>query len=92
MLHLTRLDERSEVGRKWELVTGSEHLLLGMKIAIPVLPSIGWYTSDEARSCVNDDCFDLPAFSNRKLQSEKKNPILEVLHLSVLKQLRYMKD
>ena len=29
--------------------------------------------SDDARSCVNDDCFDLPAISNRKFQSGKKS-------------------
>ena len=56
-----------------EPTTGSEHLLVGMKIAIPVLPSIGSYISDDSRSCVNDDCFDLPAFSNRKFQSGKKS-------------------
>ena len=48
-----------------------EHLLVGMKVAIPVLPSIGSYISDGARSCVNDDCFDLPAFANRKFQFGK---------------------
>ena len=67
------LDERSKAGRKREPVTGSEHLLVGMKIAIPVLPSIGTYISDDASLCVNDDCFDLPAFSNRKFQSGKKS-------------------
>ena len=72
-LHLTTLDEQSKSGRKWEPATVSEHLLVGMKIAIPVLPSIGAYISDDARSCVNDDCFDLPAFSNRKFQSGKKS-------------------
>ena len=72
-LHLTMLDERSKAGRKWEPVTGSEHLLVGMKIAIPVLPSIDAYISDDASLCVNDDCFDLPAFSNRKFQSGKKS-------------------
>ena len=72
-LHLTTLDKWSKVGRKREPVTGSEHLLVGMKIAIPVLPSIGAYISDDARSCANDDCFDLPAFSNRKFQSGKKS-------------------
>ena len=56
-----------------EPATGSEHLLVGMKTAIPVLPSIGAYISDDARSCVNDDCFDLPAFSNRKFQLGKKS-------------------
>ena len=71
-LHLTTLDERSKAGRKREPATGSEHLLVGMKIVIPVLPTIGSYISDDARSCVNDDCFDLPAFSNRKFLSEKK--------------------
>ena len=44
-----------------------------MKIAIPVLPAIGAYISDDARSCINDDCFDLLAFSNRKFQSGKKS-------------------
>ena len=46
---------------------------MGTKIAIPVLPSIGAHISDDARSCVNDDCFDLPAFSNQKFQSGKKS-------------------
>ena len=72
-LHLTTLDKRSKAGRKRKPATSSEHLLVGMKIAIPVLPSIGAYISDDARSCVNDDCFDLPAFSNRKFQSGKKS-------------------
>ena len=73
-LHLTTLDERSKAGRKREPATGSKHLLVGMKIAIPVLPAIGLYISDGSRSCVNDDhCFDLPAFTNRKYQSEKKS-------------------
>ena len=67
------LDEQSKAGRKREPAIGSEHLLVGMKIAIPVLPSIGAYISDDARSCVNDDCFDLPAFLNRKFQSGKKS-------------------
>ena len=71
-LHMAKLDEQSKVGRKREPATGSEHLLVGMKIAIPVLPSIGVYIRDDAKSCVNDDCFDMPAFSNRKFQSEKK--------------------
>ena len=84
-LHLTTLDERSKARRKREPATGSEHLLLGMKIAIPVLPAIGSYISDDSRSCVNDDCFDLPAFTNRKYQSEKKSPILEIPHLLLLK-------
>ena len=70
--NLTTLDERSKVGRKREPPTGSEHLLVGIKITIPVLPSLGAYISDDARSCVNDDCFDLPAFSDRKFQSGKK--------------------
>ena len=74
-LHLTTPDERSKAGRKGEPATGSEHLLVGMKITIPVLPSIGAYISDDARSCVNDDCSDLPAFSNRKFQSGKKSDI-----------------
>ena len=61
-LHLTMLDERSKAGRKREPATGSEHLLVGMNIAIPVLSSIGSYMySNDARSCINDDCFDLPA-------------------------------
>ena len=53
----------------------NKHLLVGMKITIPVLPSISAYISDDARSCVNDDYFDLPSFSNRKFQSEKKPDI-----------------
>ena len=69
--HLTTLDERSKAGRKREPATGSEHLLVGMKIAIPVLPSIGSFISDDFRSCVNNDCFDLPAlttFSQKKVR------------------------
>ena len=38
-----------------------------------MLPSIGAYISDDAESCVNDDCFDLPTFSNSKFQSGKKS-------------------
>ena len=34
---------------------------------------MGVYISDDARSCVNDDCNDLPAYSNRKFQSGKKS-------------------
>ena len=90
-LHLTMLDERPKAGRKREPRNGSEHLLVGMKIAIPVLPSIGTYISDDARSCVNDDCFDLSAFSNRKFQSGK-SLILEISHLLLLKGLHYMKS
>ena len=88
---MTTVDERSKVGRKREPATGSEHLLVGMKIAIPVLPSIGVYIIDDARSCVNDDCFDLPAFSNRNF-SQEKSPILEISHLLLLKGLYYMKN
>ena len=71
-LHLAMLDEQSKARRKREPASGSEHLLVGKKILIPVLPLIATYISDDARSCVNDDCFDLPAFSNRKFQSGKK--------------------
>ena len=72
--------------------TGSEHLVVGMKIAIPVLLSEGSYTSVDARSCVNDDYFDLPTFTNHKIQSEKKNLILEISHLPPLKRLHYIKN
>ena len=34
---------------------------------------LGACISDDARSCVNDDCFDLPAISNRKFESGKKS-------------------
>ena len=74
-LHLATLDEQSKARRKREPASDSEHLLVGKKVAIPVLPSKGAYISDDARSCVNDDCFDLPAFSNRKFQSGKKSDI-----------------
>ena len=89
-LHLTTLDERSKAGREREPATGSEHLLVGMKITIPVLPSIGVYISDDARSYVNDDCFDLPAFSNRKFQ--EKCPILAISNLTPVKWLHYIKN
>ena len=71
-LLLTTLDERSKAVRKREPATDTEHLLVGMKIAILVLPSKGSYTSVDARSCVNDDCFDLPTFVNRKIRDRKK--------------------
>ena len=74
-LHLITLDERSKARRKWEPANGSEHLLVGMKKMIPVLPSIGSNISDDVRLCVNDDCFDLPAFTNRKFLSEKMSDI-----------------
>ena len=61
---MTTLDERSKAGRKREPAAGSEHLLVDIKIAIPVLPSKGSYTSVDARTCVNDDYFDLPTFAN----------------------------
>ena len=49
---------------------------VGMKITIPVLPSMGSCTNDDARSCVNnDDCFDLPAFANRKIAVRKESSI-----------------
>ena len=69
------LDERFKAGRQREPATGSEHLLVGMKIAIPVLPSKGSYTSVDARSCVNDDCSDLPTFANCKISIRKKSDI-----------------
>ena len=88
---MTRLDERSKVGRKRESATGNEHLLVGMKIAIPVLPSIGAYISDDTRSCVNDDCFDLPAFSNRKFQSGKESDFGDFASSSVKRAALYEK-
>ena len=46
---------------------------MGMKMAIPVLPFMGLYTSDDARSCVNDGCFDNRHFANRKISVRKKS-------------------
>ena len=66
-------------------------LLVGMKIAIPVLSSIGAYISDDARSCVNDDCFDLPAFSNRKFQSGKKSDFGDFASSSAKRAALYVK-
>ena len=86
------LDERSKAGRKQEPATGNEHLLVGMKISIPVLPSEGSYTSKDARSCVNDDCFDLLTFAKSQNSVRKKSPILEILHLRLLKLLHCMKN
>ena len=72
-LHLTTLDERLNAGRQREPATGSENLLVGMIITIPVwIPSKGLYTSVDARACVNDDYFDLPTFANRKISIRKK--------------------
>ena len=85
-LHLTRLDERSKAGRKW-----SEDFLVGMEIAIPVLHSISVYIRDDTRSRVNDGCFDLPAFANRKFQSEKKSDIGDFAS-SRAKTAAYMKN
>ena len=70
-LHLTTLDGRSKQG-----ITVTSHwqrtFTGGHENRDPSVTPIGSYISDEARSCVNDDCFDLPAFSNRKFQSGKK--------------------
>ena len=74
-LHMTMLNQRPKAERKWKPAVVNEHLLVGTKIVIPVLPSIGSYISDDARSCVNDDCFDLPALANivcKSQISEKK--------------------
>ena len=90
-LHLTTLDRRSKAGRKREPATGSEHSLVGMKIAIPVLPSIGVYISDDARSCVNDECFDLLALSNRKFQSGKKSDFRDFASSSAKRAALYEK-
>ena len=70
------------------MAVASKHLLVGIKIGIPVLPSMGSYTSDDAWSCVSSDCFDLPAFANRKFQSEKG---LIMAISKVLKWLHYIK-
>ena len=67
----------------------SEHLLVGMKIVILVLPSIGSYISDDARSCVSDDWF---AGLYKSQISVRKSPILEISHLPVLKQLHFIKQ
>ena len=48
-LHLTMLNQRSKARRKREPAAVNEHLLVDMKIAIPVLPSIGLYISDDAK-------------------------------------------
>ena len=61
-----------KAGRKRQPATGSEHLLVGMKIAIPVLSSIGSYIRDDAKSCVNDVLFDLPAFCKSQISVRKK--------------------
>ena len=58
--------------RKREPAAAIKHLLVGMKIAIPVLPSMGHTYRDNAWSCVNDDYFYLLAFGNWKFQSEKE--------------------
>ena len=50
-------------------------LLVGMKITISVLPFMGCYSSDGARSCVNDGCFDLQAFANCKISVRKNSGI-----------------
>ena len=90
-LHLTTLDEQSKAQRKREPATCSEHLLVGIKIAIPVLPSIGACISDDARSCVNDDYFDLPAISNRKFQSGKKSDFGDFASSTALRAALYEK-
>ena len=91
-LHLTTLNERSKAGRKRQPATGSEHLLVGMKTAIAVLSSIGSYISDDARSCVNDDCSDLPDFANRKFQSDKKKSDLGDFTSSPVKTAALLKN
>ena len=53
-------DQKQEENGNQRLVANIS--LVGMKVTFSVLPSVGAYISDDARSCVNDDCFDLPAF------------------------------
>ena len=72
-LHLTTLNEKSKAGKTREPAAASKHLLVGMKIAIQVLPSMGSHSSDDAWSCVNNDCFDVLAFANRKFWTERKS-------------------
>ena len=50
----------------------------GPEIAMPVLPSMGSYISDDVRSCANDDYFDLPIFANIAQFQSEKNPILGI--------------
>ena len=90
-LHLTTLDERLKAGRQGEPATGSEHLLVGMKIAIPVLPSKVSYTGVDARSCVNDDCLHWRPLQIAKFQSGKKSDIGDFEPYAI-KRLHYMKN
>ena len=64
---------------------------LGMKIVIPVLPSMGSYTGGVAWLCVKDNCFDLLALRNCKFQPEKKSDIGD-FEPSGAKQLHYTKN
>ena len=36
------------------------------------VPSMSLYTSVNSRSCMSDDCSDLPAFANRKISVRKE--------------------
>ena len=61
---------------KQEPATASKHLLVGMKIAIQVLPLKDSHISKDARSCVNDDCLDLPTiFAKLQNLNQKKSHI-----------------
>ena len=57
----------------------------------PSVTLIGVYISDDARSCVNDDCFDCRPFQIANF-SQEKSPILEISHLLLLKGLHYVKN
>ena len=63
--------------------------MVGMKIMIRELRSIGLYISDDPlMSCVNDNCFYLLQL---QISVRKNSPILEILHLPVLIQLLHIK-
>ena len=51
------LNERSKAGKKREPAAASKHLLVSMKITIPVWPSMGSHTNNDW-SWVNDDCLN----------------------------------
>ena len=68
--------------------SASKHLLMGMNITIPVLPSKSLYPSDAALVVQKDDCVDLPAFANHKILVIN-SLLFAILHHTMLKRLHY---
>ena len=72
-LRLTILSERIQTDTTGNQRTARASPVVGIKIATPVLPLKGVYTSEDARSCVNDDYFDFADLCKSENFNRKKD-------------------